>query len=694
MLRKKISTLRPALKHIKRHIPADTRAKWPHKHLRIRNALFSSVPQLRRLYKRRALIRMGMRVRWPHKHLRIYITALLFGVALQLFLFLRPTPFGLPYVMNLSSYLPHAMFYACYGVSLASAPFFLLAAFLGRRAQKPLLWAHILLLTGLLALTHLDNEILRFFGMHLSVDALSTYGIQINVPTAIHHAVRDDAGGRYLSAWLLLLPPLFALTAALLAFRVKINAPLRAKRMAVIAAIVAFLFLPFLFRTSLFGSKNRQQKVAPIALVLLKSFQETFQAAPDYSDIGERIQRVQNRWLRANTQDGWRFPAPGASLLRTFDGTCPTYGDAPWNFVVIAVETFRALNVPLFHAGETIDATPHLSALARSDDAAFYTRYICNSQPTVYAFMALHTGILPHSRKTVAKAFAHKHLDSYASILRQHGYHAAFFGGSDPDWDNQRLWLTQWYDHVYFDKADNEEDRKVMRQLAQYLKNRPDADQPFVATTFLISNHVPFSVPEAAFRDYEGRDLKQRIRNTLRYDDDVLREFFAAIQNEPWFPRTVFFITGDHAMDLGERGAAQGPENTRHETNWVPLIIYGQHPLRPAGQQGAPASHVDIAPSILHMAGICADNRFMGHSLFATRADRMSYNVHAENYGLETAAHSLYLPKGDKPQLYRAADQRQETDISAAHPDEVERLTQIVHDWSAVADHGYEVEFP
>jgi membrane-anchored protein YejM (alkaline phosphatase superfamily) len=306
----------------------------------------------------------------------------------------------------------------------------------------------------------------------------------------------------------------------------------------------------------------------------------------------------------------------------------------------------------------------------------------------VYGVMAMETGLYPHSTKTVARAFPLLAFDSYAPILRRHGYDAYVFSAADPDWDGIRYWEMRWYDEVHYDPALKGQDRAVMRAAAKRLEARNHA-RPFVATFFLSATHLPFRTPEPRFERYTGTDLPRKILNPMRYTDDVLEEFFLELQHEPWFDRTVFIITSDHAMDLGERGEAPGPTNVRHETNWIPLILFGAHPRLPGGRQDEPASQVDVAPSILDLAGVCDDNSFVGHSVFASDS-RFVFNTKNGHLGLEDRRYSLYAPDTGDPYLYEADDVLQRTNVASSHPDVTAAMVAHARSLEAVTDYLYD----
>ena len=89
----------------------------------------------------------------------------------------------------------------------------------------------------------------------------------------------------------------------------------------------------------------------------------------------------------------------------------------------------------------------------------------------------------------------------------------------------------------------------------------------------------------------------------MHYTDDVLREFFAAIRDEPWFDNTVVVIIGDHGENLGEHDGTAAQRNGWRETVWVPLIIHGRHPRLPTGFRSDVAGMLEVAPTLADLAG-------------------------------------------------------------------------------------------
>jgi phosphoglycerol transferase MdoB-like AlkP superfamily enzyme len=293
--------------------------------------------------------------------------------------------------------------------------------------------------------------------------------------------------------------------------------------------------------------------------------------------------------------------------------------------------------------------------------------------------------LLMHPSRNVVAEGTTQAIEGFPDALRRHGYYNVHFTGSDPDWDSQRVWLRRWYDEVDYRPEDGERDRTTFRRAAERLRELGRDQAPFLAYLASISNHTPFHSPEPAF-DLAAHDTAEnRLRNTMHYTDDVVRELYESLQDEPWFPRTIWIITGDHGFDLGERGEVLGHDNLRHETTWVPLILHGQDARLPRGRQSRVASHVDLAPTLTELANVYDDNGYMGHSLLGAVSPAASALIlRGGHYAYETSAFSLYRPAQGAPSAYDPDDFAQQRSPLAlapaqlAHADCVAQATRTV----------------
>ena len=113
--------------------------------------------------------------------------------------------------------------------------------------------------------------------------------------------------------------------------------------------------------------------------------------------------------------------------------------------------------------------------------------------------------------------------------------------------------------------------------------------------------------------------MRQRILNTVRYTDDVVRELIETLRREPWFERTLIVINSDHGYNLGEHGGMTGAYSLYRESVWTPFLIVGPHPRLPAGRHDEVVTLLDVAPTIADLIGLREANPWHGHSLLSAR---------------------------------------------------------------------------
>lgn len=610
--------------------------------------------------------------------------------ALVAFQYDRPGPFGAPYLMEPSHYFSYAISYEALGLALLSAPFLLLGAV--RCSDRT--WAvfgrlHIGLLASSLLLSQLNHELQRFMGAQLTWDVLRTYANVKATPDVIWQALRHDRGGRYSALWGYgIVVPFIALAYALNRGRPKLPAFVQWIMLAVFGYVALVEPLAWLIQPKAY---NRKWKLEPPIALLWTSLRSTTFDESRYAGIASVIARVQRDWKDADASRQFVFDDPNHPLRHR--------RLTPWpearkpNIILLSLETFRARDMGLYNPEIVRSPTPFLDRLARKPTSAYYTRYISNGIPTIYAFISMQTGTFPHSEHTVASVFTSTHLDALSQVARDRGYKTMFYTASDPDWDNERFWLSRWYGEIRYRPAYNKADREMFEDAAKRIIKIATAkpDRPFLVTLATISNHFPFRTPNHDFDMGKGEEPRDLLHNTMHYTDDVVRKFVEKLQKEPFWENTVLIVTGDHGYDLGERGVPLGHDNLRHESTWVPLIISGRDPRLPRGEQSRVASHVDLAPTVAQLADHPGPYAFMGHSLLEpTTGNELAMAVRDGNLGVEAATLSVYVPKDGSPLAYDASDRLQRTVLSSGTRPELSHVLSRARDWSLVTDWAFE----
>ncbi len=622
----------------------------------------------------------------PAKILSALAVAVLFEATLWLFLYLRPTPFGKPFALDPAHYVFHAIYYGAWAQTLIALPF-LGWACLCKTAGRQAYGSQLVITSLLMLVGAVDRECQRFMGMHATRQWLETYASVDRTPDVVLNTLASDQGGAWSSLVglaLCLLYPFAAMHAS-----PHLSFAWLGRRSAWCLAF-GLVLLPAVLWNYVPGGKLRQAKVRPSLLTVLREVRSESRAKPDPVRLQKALAVYQAAQKRNDARGYWTFSNAEYPLRKHYVGPVAAPPAKRPNFIVVQLETFRAKDMKSTNealAGAV--TTPFLDSLARDQDGGYFTRYYASGVPTVHAFMSIHASLLSHPHKSIPAEGAALNIEGFPQLLGRAGYHTMHFTGSDPDWDSQRVWLDRWYDEVHFDPAHKERDRLVFRAASKRIREAAQGKEPFLAYLVSISNHSPFRIPEAQLAMGGGHTTIDFLHDTMHYTDDVVRELYVSLQNEPWFDDTIWIIMGDHGYDLGDRGEAGSHNNLRHETTWVPLIVHGKDSRLPRGKHTAVASHLDLAPTILELAFVDSDNSYMGSSLLA-RAEASSEAVvlRSGNYSYESADYSLYQPLDGTAFVYAGSDLTQEHTLDSVPASVTRRASSLAHAYETTLVHA------
>jgi arylsulfatase A-like enzyme len=558
--------------------------------------------------------------------LRLTAGAWLVCALLQLFLYLRPSPYGGPFLVQWKVFIIRPLVYELLSTWLIALPFLLCWLLLYRRPLGPRWplahWALIALMALNLLVTAFDHELYRFLGLRFGPNFLSVYADPTTLGDSLFlNVLRGDRGGPFLSPVLCVGAPALYLwwSIRLVRRRLRVGPPTRLGR-AVALALVVLPVSTGLTGYSLAHARFRLSRLEPASFAAIRDFAWSYEDEQAPGDAAALARDWQAQWLAASTDRRWRFPDPALPFVRVPENPSRPRPEDRWNVLLIQLESVRGVDTGHLRPDRSPSPTPFIDSLAARPDAAVWTRGLTFGPPSINGRFALQCSITPSSRRFIT-AQTRATFYCLPDALRRLGYRAEMFAAGDIDMDNSTIWVERMYDRLWRYPQEGQRDREIFRHAAARIREM-GRQGPFIASLISASNHHPFRSPEPALDVAGHANVQQRILNTSRYTDDVVRELIQSLSAEPWFARTLIVINSDHGYNLGEHGGLVGAYSLHRESTWTPFLIVGAHPRLPVGRHDNVVTLLDVAPTIADLIGLREANPWHGHSLLAVAPER------------------------------------------------------------------------
>ena len=138
----------------------------------------------------------------------------------------------------------------------------------------------------------------------------------------------------------------------------------------------------------------------------------------------------------------------------------------------------------------------------------------------------------------------------------------------------------------------------------------PDYDGPF-------RYHKPHDIAAKALTDQDVRQVRALYDGAVRAIDDEVAGLLARMRSAGQLDDTVVVLTADHGENLYEQGLGMGHgDHLRGEASLrVPLAFWAPGRIPRGVQVGDPVSLVDLAPTLLDLAGVTETPPMDGMSL-------------------------------------------------------------------------------
>ena len=662
----------------------------------------------------------------------ISLAAWVTHILLRVLLLFRSNPYGFPFVSKPDWFIFHAVCIDFMWIVNALVVFLILGGIVyqitaGKATAKAIVVKIATVLyavfhTAILLLTLLDNETQRFLGGHLTFGLVDTYKDTSSI-IVFYDYVANDLSIPYLQFVVLpLMLPLTYIVYRLLCKWYRPDDGFYVKKSAI--AMLVFYIASYLFVYFIWTGNARMTKLRPVVSLI---YNDLFVAKKTVgltdADLGNYRTAYQNLWQKIEGDSDWQFSdakegnglplyrVPSASLLNS--EKLKAQREMQPNFILVLMESQRGRNTGYMNPQIQPSPTPFMDSLAAHSHV--WMRMHTSGVPTTGGVLSTHIGIPHHSRLAQATDLAHVTLPSFVQVLTENGYSTHYMSAADPAWDNLGVWMSKWYTAEHYNR-EREDDSTFIDNAIEYVRDTLSKEgKPFLATLMTRSNHYPFNFAAGMTDEQKNRPLQERINVTMNYADRQIARFFHSIENEEWYKNTYVIIMADHGFPLGENGVSTMNGGGFSNVSWIPFFIHGKG--LDAVRDTTTAAQIDIAPTVLELAGFAVPNIFMGHNLLrgnVTKADSVANDSAAVDStiapqapqalaGLSLGAYSGYAaigldgyrfiakyPAQDETHIFADSDMRQENELTGKLQNEEGRLSATLDTLLKISDYSLE----
>ena len=638
-------------------------------------------------------------------------------IVLRVLLLFRNNPYGFPFVSKPDWFIFHAVCIDFMWIVNALVIFLIIGAVAAKIASlsktdkakrisvKVLTILYAVFHGAILLLTLLDNETHRFLGGHLSFGLVDTYKDTSSI-IVFYDYVANDLSVPYLQfvVLALMLPATYGLYRLLRKWYRPTNGFYVKKS---VIAMIIFYIASYSYVYFIWTGSSRMDKLCPVVSLIYKDLLETKKAdGLTEADLGAYQASYQNLWQRIEGDSSWKFSnakesnglplyrVPTAELLNS--EKLKVQREMKPNFILVLMESQRGLNTGYMNPQIQPSPTPFMDSLARHSHV--WMRMHTSGIPTTGGVLSTHIGIPHHSRLSQATDLAHIALPSFVSTLTDSGYTTHYMSAADPAWDNLGVWMAKWYTAQHYNR-EREDDSTFIDHAIEYVRDTLGKQKmPFLATIMTRSNHYPFNFAAGMTDEEKNRPLQERINVTMGYADRQLARFIRAVQNEEWYQNTYVIVMADHGFPLGENGVSTMSGGGYSNVSWIPFFIHGKG--LEAVRDTTTAAQIDIAPTVLELAGFAVPNIFMGHNLLR---EHVADSVPEPVAGLSLGAYSGYAaigldgyrfiakyPSKNETHLFAENDTRQENEITGKMQNEESHLSTTLDTLIKISDYSLE----
>lgn len=298
------------------------------------------------------------------------------------------------------------------------------------------------------------------------------------------------------------------------------------------------------------------------------------------------------------------------------------------NVVVIIVDTLRADVLGCYGNNPTV--TPNVDRIAAG--GSLFSQCITAAPVTLPSIAAILTSSYPtyNGVRDNGIFVLDESLVTLAEVFRQAGYSTGAVVGAYVV--AEQSGMAQGFDHFdsefsgdYIKESSLLDERSenvagTQRRAAEVTERALEwldgADGPFFLLVHYFDPHGPYDPPPEYLERY-GKDLISKYVGEVAYTDSHLGPLLSAVETASGERGLLTAFLADHGEGLNEHLEAQHGFFLYDSTVRVPLILHFPGRIPPAFAVQEPVRTIDVAPTILDLAGVEIPQSWQGLSVAA-----------------------------------------------------------------------------
>ncbi len=295
------------------------------------------------------------------------------------------------------------------------------------------------------------------------------------------------------------------------------------------------------------------------------------------------------------------------------------------------------------YQGEPLVKTPHVDRLAREGvvfDAAYVTCPVCSPSRSALITGMCQTTIGAHNHRSFRGVIKHDlpaPVRTIPEYFKDAGYYVCNGSGSEASsrgkTDYNFNFPQKVYDGASYEGAAPGQPFFMQFQLSGGKFRKGNVEHPASPDKVALPPYYP--------DDPVMREDWAQYLNSVMYVDQEVGKIMARLETDGHIKNTVVFFTTDHGISH-----ARGKQFLYEEGTHVPLVVWAPGRVPAGSVRSELASHIDIAATSLHFAGIPLPAHMESRPLFGPDSRPREFAISARDRCDETVERLRSVRKG------------------------------------------------